>query len=42
MSGFVSNQIDENGNKIETLTIEKHANNIQDLKREMASNIIDN
>lgn len=42
MSGFVSNQIDENGNKIDTLTIEKHANNIQDLKREMASNIIDN
>lgn len=42
MSGFVSNQIDENGNKIETLTIEKYANNVQDLKREIASNIIDN
>lgn len=42
MSGFVSEQIDENGNKIDTLTMDKYVNEIQDLKREMANKLIGN
>jgi len=40
MSGFVSEQIDENGNKIDTLTIDKYVNVVQDSKREMAIKLI--
>jgi len=42
MSGFISEQIDENGNKIDTLTIDKYVNRVQDSKREMASKLICN
>jgi SNF2 family DNA or RNA helicase len=42
MSGFISEQIDENGNKIDTLTIDKYVNRVQDSKREMASKLIGN
>ena len=42
MSGFVSEQIDENGNKIDTLTIDKYVNIVQDSKREMANKLICN
>jgi SNF2 family DNA or RNA helicase len=42
MSGFVSEQIDENGNKIDTLTIDKYVNSVQDSKREMANKLICN
>jgi non-specific serine/threonine protein kinase len=42
MSGFVSEQIDELGNKIDTLTIDKYVNCVQDTKREMASKLISN
>jgi SNF2 family DNA or RNA helicase len=42
MSGFVSEQLDEKGNKIDTLTIDKYVNNVQDSKREMAIKLIDN
>lgn len=42
MSGFVSQQIDENGNKIDTLTIDKYVNVVQDSKREIASKLINN
>ena len=42
MSGFVSEEIDENGNKVDTLTIDKYVNNVQDSKREMASKLICN
>jgi SNF2 family DNA or RNA helicase len=42
MSGFVTDQIDEKGNKINTLTIDKYVNSVQDSKREMASKLISN
>jgi hypothetical protein len=42
MSGFVTEQIDEKGNKIDTLTIDKYVNTVQDSKREMASKLISN
>jgi hypothetical protein len=42
MSGFVTEQIDEKGNKIDTLTIDKYVNVVQDSKREMASKLICN
>ena len=42
MSGFVSEEIDENGNKIDTLTIDKYVNRVQDSKREMANKLICN
>ena len=42
MSSFVSSQTDENGNKMDTLTIDKHVINIQDSKREMAKKLICN
>jgi hypothetical protein len=42
MSGFVSEKIDENGAKIDTLTIDKYVNSVQDSKREMASKLICN
>jgi non-specific serine/threonine protein kinase len=42
MSNFVSEQIDESGNKIDTLTIDKYVNYIQNSKREMASKLISN
>lgn len=42
MSGFVSEEIDENGNKVDTLTIDKYVNVVQDSKREMASKLICN
>ena len=34
--------VDENGNKIDTLTIDKYVNRVQDSKREMASKLIGN
>jgi len=42
MSGFVSEQIDEKGNKIDTLTIDKYVNCVQDSKREMSNKLIGN
>lgn len=42
MSSFVSEQIDENGIKIDTLTIDKYVNSVQDSKREMANQLICN
>jgi SNF2 family DNA or RNA helicase len=42
MSGFVSEQIDESGNKIDTQTIDKYVNCVQDSKREMATKLISN
>jgi SNF2 family DNA or RNA helicase len=42
MSGFVSEEIDEKGNKVDTLTIDKYVNSVQDSKREMASKLICN
>jgi SNF2 family DNA or RNA helicase len=42
MSGFVSEEIDEKGNKVDTLTIDKYVNTVQDSKREMASKLISN
>ena len=42
MSGFVTEQIDEKGEKIDTLTIDKYVNTVQDSKREMASKLISN
>jgi len=42
MSGFISEQIDEKGNKVDTLTIDKYVNSVQDSKREMASKLICN
>ena len=42
MSGFVSEEIDENGNKVDTLTIDKYVNTVQDSKREMANKLISN
>jgi len=42
MSSFVSEQIDESGNKIDTLTIDKYVNCVQDSKREMANKLICN
>lgn len=42
MSSFVTEQIDENGNKIDTLTIDKYVNTVQDSKREMAIKLIGN
>ena len=42
MSSFVSEQFDESGNKIDTLTIDKYVNSIQDSKREMATKLISN
>jgi len=42
MSSFVSEQIDEKGNKIDTLTIDKYVNSVQDSKRLMANTLISN
>jgi SNF2 family DNA or RNA helicase len=42
MSSFVSEQIDELGNKINTQTIDKYVNSVQDSKREMATKLISN
>jgi non-specific serine/threonine protein kinase len=42
MSSFISEQIDELGNKIDTLTIDKYVNCVQDSKREMANKLISN
>jgi SNF2 family DNA or RNA helicase len=42
MSGFVSEEIDEKGNKVDTLTIDKYVNSVQDSKREMANKLISN
>ena len=42
MSSFISEQIDEKGNKIDTLTIDKYVNDVQDYKREMANQLISN
>jgi SNF2 family DNA or RNA helicase len=42
MSSFVSEQIDESGNKIDTLTIDKYVNCVQNSKREMATKLIGN
>ena len=42
MSSFISEQIDELGNKINTQTIDKYVNSVQDSKREMATKLISN
>jgi SNF2 family DNA or RNA helicase len=42
MSSFVSKEIDEKGNKIDTVTIDKYVNNVQDSKREIANKLISN
>jgi SNF2 family DNA or RNA helicase len=42
MSSFISEEIDENGLKIDTLTIDKYVNTVQDSKREMANELISN
>ena len=42
MSSFISEEIDENGLKIDTLTIDKYVNSVQDSKREMANELISN
>jgi len=42
MSSFVSEEIDENGFKIDTLTIDKYVNCVQDSKREMCNKLIGN
>jgi hypothetical protein len=42
MCGFLSGCVDENGNQITKITIDKHVNNIQKIKREIANNIINN
>lgn len=42
MSGILSEEIDENGNKITTNTIDNQINCVQDIKREIANSIINN
>jgi SNF2 family DNA or RNA helicase len=42
MSSFVSEEIDEKGDKVNTLTIDKYVNTVQDSKREMANKLISN
>jgi SNF2 family DNA or RNA helicase len=42
MCGFITNKVDENGSQISKLTIDKHVNNIQEIKREISNSIINN
>ena len=42
MSSFISEEIDENGVKIDTLTIDKYVNSVQDSKRKMSNELISN